>query len=126
MVHKLRNSNRREDSLGRQVFTLIEMLVVIGLIVALMALLLPAILKAREAGRSTQCQSNLHQMMIGLTQYSDLNKHYLPYRIEDPAVFNRWGVQRPRWQWIISEFLGRPVQNPDAVAAAIPTNATCT
>ncbi len=118
--------NGRRSSHQRSAFTLIEMLVVIGLIVTLMALLLPAIIKAREAGRSTQCQSNLHQMMIGLTQYSDLNKHYLPYRIEDPAVFNRWGVQRPRWQWIIAEFLGRPVQNPDAVSAAVLTDPTCT
>ena len=102
----------------RRGFTLIEMLVVLGLIVGLMALLLPAILKAREAGRSTQCQANLHQFYLGLMQYYDANKHYVPYRIEDPTVFNKWGVQRPRWQWLLSEMLGRPVQNPDALIAA--------
>ncbi len=99
-------------------FTLVELLVVIAIIVGLMALILPAVLKAREAGRSTQCQSNLHQLYLGLNQYETLNKHYPPYRIEDPSVFNKWGVQRPRWQWLLSELLGRPVQNPDALLAA--------
>ena len=111
---------------ARRGFTLIEMLVVLGLIVGLMALLLPAILKAREAGRSTQCQSNLHQLHLGFTQYTDANKHYVPYRIEDPAVFNKWGVQRPRWQWLLSELLGRPVQNPDALLAAGTADRTYT
>ena len=59
-------------------FTLVEILVVVGIIGVLMALLLPVILRSREAGRSTQCMSNLHQLGIGLQRYKDLYGYYSP------------------------------------------------
>jgi len=52
-------------------FTLIELLVVIAITGVLVALLLPAIQSAREAGRRTQCFSNLHQIGMGVLQYYD-------------------------------------------------------
>jgi prepilin-type N-terminal cleavage/methylation domain-containing protein/prepilin-type processing-associated H-X9-DG protein len=50
-------------------FTLVELLVVIGIAVVLMGLLFPVIGKAREAGRRTQCASQLHQIGHGLIRY---------------------------------------------------------
>ncbi len=50
-------------------FTLIELLVVIGVVGVLIALLLPAVQAAREAARSTQCKSHLHQIGIAVQQY---------------------------------------------------------
>ncbi|MCR9295085.1 MAG: DUF1559 domain-containing protein [bacterium] len=54
-------------------FTIIELLVVIGVIAILAALLLPAINRARESARKASCQNNLRQIGIGLNMFSDVD-----------------------------------------------------
>jgi len=59
---------------GRVGFTLVELLVVIGIIAALIAMLLPTLSRAREAAKTTLCLSNLRQMMLAVSYYANDNE----------------------------------------------------
>jgi len=59
-------------------FTLIELLVVISIIALLIGLLLPALSRAHESARLAACLSNLHQIMIATTMYSDEHNDAMP------------------------------------------------
>src|SRR4051794_38508351 len=62
----------------RKAFTLVELLVVIGIIALLISILLPSLQRARAASESTVCASNLQQMGVGIQLYIAHNKGKLP------------------------------------------------
>ena len=87
----------------RQAFTLIELLVVISIISLLMAILLPALAKARESAKAIKCANNLHQMAIGVAMYLNDNNDitFTTFTNDGPFPAN------PYRQWWVGKTLGR-------------------
>ena len=60
-------------------FTLVEMLVVLAIVAIMAALLLSALSKAKEYGRSTVCRNNMRQITLGFLMYAEDNGEVLPW-----------------------------------------------
>lgn len=79
--------------LNRDGLTLVEVLVVIGIIAVLVALLLPAVSQARARARNIQCVGNLHELGVGLQNFLANNHGYI-------SMFAREGDDYPgNWPW---------------------------
>ncbi len=79
MPLRLRAMDRQRSPLG---FTLVELLVVMAIVGMLVALLLPAVQAAREAGRKTTCKNNIKQIALATHNFHE-TYHSFPYATID-------------------------------------------
>lgn len=89
---------RRASSLRQPGFTLAELLIVIGIVVVLLGLLLPAIAKARRSARSVSCLSQLHSISLAFQQHAASRGGRLP----DPLAENI------SWEQSLLEYVQSP------------------
>lgn len=71
-------------------FTLVELLVVIGIIALLISILLPSLQKARESAVRVQCLSNMRQTLIAITAYAADNKGWYAPSTRDENNARDW------------------------------------
>ncbi len=67
-------------------FTLVELLVVIGIIALLIAILLPALSKARKSAQEVKCMNNVRQLCMGVTLYADQHRGLMPFEGGDGSI----------------------------------------
>jgi len=78
-------------------FTLIELIVVVGILALLVSMLLPGLSAAREQGRGVVCKSNLHQLLLANMYYAEQSGGaYVPGASNFPANLDRWHGHRTR------------------------------
>ena len=79
----------------KKAFTLVELLVVIGIIALLISILLPALSKARKSAQDVKCMANMKQIMMATMMYANDNRQFLPYTGWGDTLASATGRQWP-------------------------------
>src|SRR3954452_13610263 len=74
----------------RPAFTLVELLVVIGIIALLIAILMPSLSRARQQSQRIQCMSNMRQIGTATMQYTTENKGWFPRAAGGGTAYDDW------------------------------------
>jgi len=106
----------------RKGFTLVELLVVIGIIALLISVLMPALNTARSAARLVQCQSNFKQVYNVVLMYAQEHNGFLP-----PSSDLDWEAQGTNCETFIrlNKYLGMPFDDPNQIQGTLSPVFTC-
>ncbi len=104
----------------QRAFTLVELLVVLGILGLLMAMILPALGKAKGKSRTVQCQNNLKQLNLANASYVDANGDALPLSIYRPQPVGTPGEQVYSFDDQLYEYLGKKLTPAEMQANRIP------
>jgi prepilin-type processing-associated H-X9-DG protein len=116
-------------------WTLVELLVVLAIIGVLLALVLPAVQRVREAANQAQCRNNLRQLALATHHFHQVYRHFpVRYGWDPQAIWYNWAVallpyleQQPLYDQIMAieagEFYDQP--GPNSVWARAPAVFVC-
>src|SRR6478672_8403423 len=99
-------------------FTLVELLVVIGIIAVLIGILLPALSKARTSSQALKCSSNMRQLVLATHMFANEHAGYLPKAENNGSSHMRgWSVRMSErwefddnlwsWQWALYKYVNK-------------------
>lgn len=90
-----RSASNRSTLRASRAFTLVDVVVSMGVIAVLIGLLIPSIGSVAETARRVACQSNVRQIGLGLVMYADQNQGYLPTSLYLPLDPRSRSSDRP-------------------------------
>lgn len=133
-TYMMQNQWKGHHVSARRAFTLIELLVVVAIIALLMAIMMPALAKARENARRVACLSNMKQLISGLRMYAAENDDFPPaasqgftygtHTFPDPSVTSWSGTAYVLWYSRV--YLGQYIGNTSLACSAIGGNYSTT
>jgi prepilin-type N-terminal cleavage/methylation domain-containing protein len=102
---------RRSRPPAASAFTLVELLVVIGIIAVLIAVLLPVLGRARESANQVKCLSNMRQICVAMINYAGDSKGVMPASGGSSAALSNAADPTSSYDWIAWQRKKDPVLN---------------